>query len=53
MNRFKKEFIDDIMFLYDEERQPISQIAYIMGCSVDKVNEVICSEIAKSVSEVV
>lgn len=48
-----KDFIDDIMFLYDEERQPFSQIAYIMNCSIDTVNEVICSQIANNIVEIV
>ncbi len=51
--KYKKQFIEDVMFLYDEERLPLSQIAYTMDCSIDEVNDIICTEIAKFVVEVV
>lgn len=53
MKVFTSEMIDVIMDLFDEERQPITQIAKTMKCTVDEVNEVICSRIANSVMEIV
>lgn len=50
---YDKVFIDDVMFLFDEEREPISRIAYIMNISIDEVNNIICSEIANNVVEIV
>jgi hypothetical protein len=50
--KYDKSFIDEVMFLFDEERQPISEIAYTMNVSVDVVDNIICSEIANNMMEV-
>lgn len=50
---YDKVFVEDVMFLYDEERQPISQIAYIMNCSIDLIDKIICSQIANNIVEIV
>ena len=50
---YSKEFIDDVMFLFDEEREPISRIAYIMNVSVDEIDRIICTEIANNMVEIV
>ena len=50
---YNLNFIEDVMFLFDEEREPISRIAYIMNISIDEVNNIICSEIANNVVEIV
>ena len=46
-------FIDDVMFLFDEERQPVSQIAYIMNVPIDEIDMIICSQVANNVMEIV
>lgn len=51
--RYDKSFIEDVMFLFDEEREPISQIAFIMNCSIEDVEMIICSKIATDISEIV
>lgn len=50
--KYDKTFIDDVMFLFDEERQPISRIAYIMNVSVDEIDMIICSQIANNTMEI-
>lgn len=51
--KYDKNFVEDVMFLFDEEREPISRIAYIMNVSIDEIDAIICSQIANNVSEVV
>lgn len=50
--KYNKTFIEDVMFLFDEEREPVSRIAFIMNCSIEDVEMIICSEIANNVSEI-
>lgn len=45
--------IDDILFMFDEERQPISQIAYMLNFPISTIDEVICSRIANNILEIV
>lgn len=49
---YSKEIVDDVMFLFDEEREPMSQIAFIMNMPMSDVDNIICSEIAKYTLEV-
>lgn len=51
--KYDKNFVEDVMFLFDEEREPISRIAFIMNVSIDEIDKIICSQIANNVSEVV
>lgn len=48
-----QEFIDAVMTLYDEDREPISLIARTLNCSTDEVEFVICSQIANGIMEIV
>jgi hypothetical protein len=49
---YSNELIDEVMFLYDEEREPMSRIAYIMNVPMSVVDEIICGQIAKFTVEV-
>ena len=48
---YDRNFIDDVMFLFDEEREPVSRIAFIMNVSIDEINKIICTEIANNIVE--
>jgi hypothetical protein len=49
---YNQEFIDDVLYLFNEDRQPISQIAYIMNCSIEDIDMIICNEISQNITEV-
>lgn len=51
--KYDKNFVEDVMFLFDEEREPISRIAYIMNVSIDEIDGIICSQIANNIMEIV
>lgn len=51
--RQTQEFIDAVMTLYDEDRQPISIIASTLNCPSEDVEYVICSQIANNITEIV
>lgn len=51
--KYDKNFVEDVMFLFDEEREPISRIAFIMNVSIDEIDAIICSQISNNVSEIV
>lgn len=51
--RFNQSFIDEVMYMFDEERLPISQIAYGMNVSISEIELIICSQIANNIVEVV
>jgi hypothetical protein len=50
--RCDQSFIDEVMFLFDEERMPISSIASAMNVSIDVIDCIICCEIAYNTMEV-
>lgn len=47
-----QEFIDAVMILFDEDREPISRIANILNCTSAEVEYVICSQIANTISDI-
>lgn len=51
--KYDKSFVEDVMFLFDEEREPVSRIAYIMNVPVEDIDMIVCSRIANTVSEIV
>lgn len=50
--KYDDKFIEDVMFLFDEERQPISRIAYIMNCSIEDIDMIICSQVANNITDI-
>lgn len=49
---YSKELVDEVMFLFDEEREPMSRIAYILNVPMRDVDNIICSEISKYTVEI-
>ena len=50
--KYDEKFIEDVMFLFDEERQPISRIAYIMNCPIEDIDMIICSQVANNITDI-
>jgi hypothetical protein len=45
VNSLDKIFVDDVLYLFDQG-EPMSEIAYIMGCDVATVDAIVCNGIS-------
>lgn len=50
VNSLDTIFVDDVMYLFDQNK-PLSQIAYIMGCDEETVDQLICKMISENTSD--
>jgi hypothetical protein len=44
VNSLDKIFVDDVMYLFDQG-EPLSRIAYIMGCDTEMIDAIVCQSI--------
>jgi hypothetical protein len=50
VNSLDKIFVDDVLYLFDQG-EPISRIAYIMGCDLETVDAILCSKISTDIMD--
>jgi len=51
VNSLDKIFVDDVLYLFDQG-EPMSEIAYIMGCDIATVDAIVCNGITIDTMEI-